>query len=274
MACDVRSIVDYQRYPIAESESHILQEVINRARGELNNNGIALLRGFMLPWAIRQTVRDAEEALPDAFCKKVDHTVYLEECQDSLLEKDHPRNIMSRSCKCCIAHDQIKTDSPLNQLYMSLEMTNFVRRLLHKDVLYRTADPLGALSLQVYRENDGLDWHFDRGEFAVTLLLQAPDGGGRFQYIPSTRSVGNENYDLVKQVLLASKAGQDLSGLGVKEADLQPGTLVVFCGHNSMHRVTPIEGKKSRIITVLSYEKKPDVYLNEYTRMKFCGRLK
>ena len=90
----------------------------------------------------------------------------------------------------------------------------------------------------------------------------------------TNRSDGNENYDLVKQVLLASKAGKDLSVLGMKEADLQPGTLVIFCGHNSMHRVTPIEGKKSRIITVLSYEKRPDVYLNEYTRMKFCGRLK
>ena len=59
----------------------------------------------------------------------------------------------------------------------------------------------------------------------------------------TNRSDGNENYDLVKQVLLASKAGKDLSVLGMKEADLQPGTLVIFCGHNSMHRVTPIEGK-------------------------------
>ena len=90
----------------------------------------------------------------------------------------------------------------------------------------------------------------------------------------TNRSDGNENYDLVKQVLLASKAGKDLSVLGMKEADLQPGTLVIFCGHNLMHRVTPIEGKKSRIITVLSYKKRPDVCLNEYTRMKFCGRLK
>ena len=187
MAGDVRNIINYQRYPIAESKSHILQEIISRARGELNDNGIALLRDFMLPWAIRQTIIDTEEALPDAFCKAVDHTVYLEECQDSVLEKDHARNILCRSSKCCIAHDQIKTNSPLNQLYMSSEMTNFVRLLLNKDTLYRTADPLGALSLQVYRKNDGLDWHFDQGEFAVTLLLQAPEGGGRFQYIPSTR---------------------------------------------------------------------------------------
>lgn len=92
-------------------------------------------------------------------------------------------------------------------------------------MLYRAADPLGALNVHVYREND---W----GEFAVTLLLQAPEGGGLFQYIPSTRSDGNENYDLVRQVLLATKAGQDLMALGVKHADNQPGTLAIFSGKN------------------------------------------
>lgn len=134
-------------------------------------------------------------------------------------------------------------------------------------MLYRTADPLGALNVHVYREND---W----GEFAVTLLLQAPEGGGLFQYIPSTRSDGNENYDLVRQVLLATKAGQDLMALGVKHADNQPGTLAIFSGKNSMHCVTPVGGQKSRILAVLSYEQKPDVHLNEYTRMKFYGCLK
>ena len=187
MACDIKSIIDYQRYPIAEFESHILREIISSAKSELKGNGIAFLPGFLLPWAIRQTILEAEEALPDAFYKTIDHTVYLEECQDPLLENDHARNILCRSSKCCVTRDQIKTNSPLIQLYMSPEMTEFVRILLHRDVLYRTADPLGDLNVHVYRENDQLDWHFDRGQFAVTFLLQAPEGGGRFQYIPLTR---------------------------------------------------------------------------------------
>lgn len=120
MARDIKSIVDYTRYPIAESESHILQEVINRARSELKDNGITLLRGFMLPWAIRQTILEVEEALPIAFRATSDHNVYLEECkEDSVLGKDHARNISSRSSKYCVTHDQIKTNSPLNLLYMS-----------------------------------------------------------------------------------------------------------------------------------------------------------
>ena len=88
------------------------------------------------------------------------------------------------------------------------------------------------------------------------------------------RSEGNENYDLVKSVLLASQTGRDVTDLGVQQADLHPGTLVIFCGHNSMHRVTPVKGNRDIILAVLSYEQKPDVHLNEYTRMKFYGRLR
>ena len=36
MACDVRSIIDYKIYPIAESEGHILWEHISCAKGKLN----------------------------------------------------------------------------------------------------------------------------------------------------------------------------------------------------------------------------------------------
>ena len=43
MACDVRSIIDHQIYPIAESEGHILRENISCARGQLNELKCQLL---------------------------------------------------------------------------------------------------------------------------------------------------------------------------------------------------------------------------------------
>ena len=189
MAGDIAKIVNYSKYPIAESSDNtILQEVIARARHELNEKGIVLLPNFMLPSAISETVTDTEKALPNAFRGISDHNVYLEDCKEEIcLGQDHPSKIISRSSKSCVTHDQITASTPLNKLYMSQEMTNFVRVLLQKEALYRTADALGALNVHVYREGDQLNWHFDRGEFAVTLLLQSPEGGGHFQYIPSTR---------------------------------------------------------------------------------------
>ena len=188
MASDssLAKIINYSTYPIADTDSAVLKAVIERARHKVSENGIALLPNFMLPSAIRETIADTEEVLPNAFRGISDHNVYLEDTKDDL-EPQHPGNIISRSTKSCVTHDQIKPTTPLNQLYMSSEMTNFIRLLLHTEVLYRTADPLGALNIQVYKENDQLNWHFDRGEFAVTLLLQSAEAGGHFQYSPSTR---------------------------------------------------------------------------------------
>jgi hypothetical protein len=86
------------------------------------------------------------------------------------------------------------------------------------------------------------------------------------------RNDQNPNYPKIKDTLLAAREGQDKHG--VKVAQLEAGTLSIFCGHNSMHRVTKIGGEKSRFVGVLSYEKEPDVYLDDYTKLKFCGRLK
>ena len=32
-----------------------------------------------------------------------------------------------------------------------------------------------------------LNWHFDNSEFAITLLLQAPEAGGVFEYVRDLR---------------------------------------------------------------------------------------
>ena len=53
---------------------------------------------------------------------------------------------------------------------------------------------------------------------------------------------------------------------------LQPGTLNVFRGRNTAHRVTPVRGKKSRMIAVFSYFDRPGVVFTESERLGFYGR--
>ena len=171
MTSDIERIINYSKYPITEPNRVILVEVIKRARHELNEKGIALLPDLMLSSALKETITDTEQVLPKAFRGISDHNVYLEDCKEEKLEPNRPSEIISRSSKSCVTHDQIKASTPLNKLYMSQAMTDFVRLLLQRDVLYRTADPLGALNVHVYKEMDQLNWHFDRGEFAVTLRL-------------------------------------------------------------------------------------------------------
>ena len=54
---------------------------------------------------------------------------------------------------------------------------------------------------------------------------------------------------------------------------MDPGTLVLFRGRNSIHRVTPVEGDLTRILAVLAYNSEPNISLSETSRMTFYGRL-
>jgi hypothetical protein len=116
-------------------------------------------------------------------------------------------------------------------------------------------------------EGQELGWHFDNSEFAITLLLQAPHSGGQFQYVRDLRdaTAGEMNFTGVAAVLDGEATVEKLA--------VTPGTLVLFRGRNSMHRVTPTVGEKTRILVVLAYNTKPGIALSEAARMTFFGRL-
>ena len=101
----------------------------------------------------------------------------------------------------------------------------------------------------------------------MTLLLQAPRNGRQFQYVRDLRDAdaGDMNYQGVGDVLDGRTAPFDLA--------ISPGTLVLFRGRNSIHRVTPTIGPLTRILVVLAYNNVPGISLSEAARMTFFGRL-
>ena len=115
------------------------------------------------------------------------------------------------------------------------------------------------------RDGEALNWHFDRSEFTTTLLLQAPDRGGEFQYRSDLRTDSNPNHDGVARLL----RGQDDQ---VRSVALAPGSLNVFRGKNTAHRVSPVQGPNPRTIAVLSYYETEGVEFTERDRMRFYGR--
>jgi hypothetical protein len=54
---------------------------------------------------------------------------------------------------------------------------------------------------------------------------------------------------------------------------LNAGTLNVFRGKNTAHRVTPVEGEHKRIIAVFSYYEKAGVQFSEEEQIGFYGRV-
>ena len=127
------------------------------------------------------------------------------------------------------------------------------------------ADPLARVNVMSYFDGEALNWHFDRSEFTTTLLLQQPERGGRFQFRSGLRTPENPNYDGVADLL----RGKDMA---VREMDPPPGTLTVFRGRNTAHRVTPVQGRRSRMVAVFSYYERPDKCFSTSERIGFYGR--
>ena len=53
---------------------------------------------------------------------------------------------------------------------------------------------------------------------------------------------------------------------------LSAGTLNVFRGLNTPHRVTPVEGSRSRMVAVFSFYDRPGVRFSTEERIGFYGR--
>jgi predicted 2-oxoglutarate/Fe(II)-dependent dioxygenase YbiX len=126
---------------------------------------------------------------------------------------------------------------------------------------------LSSINLHYANEGQELGWHFDNSSFAITLLVQSPKGGGEFEYVTNLRnaSQGDMNYDGVNQVL----AGK----VNSKKLAVSAGDLVLFRGRDALHRVTPTQGDRTRMLVVLAYNSEPNVALSESARTTFYGRL-
>jgi hypothetical protein len=144
-------------------------------------------------------------------------------------------------------------------------MAVFLADVMEKPRLHIMADPLAGANVMEYRDGEGLNWHFDRSEFTTTLLLQKPEEGGEFEYRTDLRSDNEPNYDGVARLLV----GADPEARILK---LSPGTLNVFRGRNTAHRVTATRGPRERIIAVFSYYEKPGVSFTDEERIGFYGR--
>ena len=257
-------VVDLERYPIDRLDSSAGHDLVARCRSELAATGASDVEGFMRPAAVASVVDWAITAMPDAWWTDTEHNVYFT-ADDPDLPADDPRRTRVRSAKGGLAYDQIPSDSPLRVAYESDELTAFVGAALGSEVLYRHADELGALNVMYYAEAGGHGWHFDGADAVVTLMLQPPLGGGQFEYVPMLRSADNENLEGVRRLLQGDRSGiRSMSGTA--------GTLALFRGHHSPHRVTTVTGPRPRIIAVLSYASTPDARLSGHVKQLFHGR--
>ncbi len=260
----MRHILDLDRYPLDAPGSAPGRNLLERCRRDLHETGMFSLSELIRPEALALCVADLEPLFETAaFTHCREHNIYFD---DAIREvaPDHPALRRFGTINHTVCADRI-AGSAISQIYEWQPLIDFLAAAMDKARLYPMADPLARINVMAYGAGEQLNWHFDRAEFTTTCLLQAPLAGGVFRYRSDLRSDTDPNYDGVGRLL----AGEDEF---VRSLPLAPGTLNVFKGKNTAHRVTPVEGDRARIIAVFSYFEEPGVSFSEKERLGFYGR--
>jgi len=260
----VEEAIDLKRYPIDRPDSKEYRDLIAACRHDLARDGMFNLAGFLKPEAVALSVSQVKPVLErESFTHTREHNIYFKPKIDGL-PPDHPALRKVRTTNHTICTDQL-AETLIRSVYEYPPMAFCLAEVMGKPRLHIMADPLAGANVMEYRDGEGLNWHFDRSEFTTTLLLQRPQEGGEFEYRTDLRSDSDPNYDGVARLLLgADPAAQKL--------ELAPGTLNVFRGRNTAHRVTATRGARERIIAVFSYYEKPGVSFSDEERVGFYGR--
>ncbi len=258
-----QSLVDTDRYPVDQLGSGSGLSFAQRCRQEYLENGLCVLPGFIRPEALSQLASEANQYSDQAFFCKSTHNAYLTE-DDASFPANGVERQQEQTYVGSVPYDRIGAETRLRSLYLWDPLKEFIRVVLGKDQLHRFADPLGACSVNVFVEGGEHGWHFDESEFTVTLMLQAPEEGGAFEYVPLIRGTADEK-QIVQKVL-------DGDRQGVHELPFTAGTLLIFGGRQTIHRVTRVSGEQPRLVPVLCYSEQPGMKNSDSVRKLFWGR--
>lgn len=245
---DIAQIINLDRYPIDRPGSSELLSLMAGGRAALEDRALFSLEGFIRPEMIAPMARELEGIVPRAVRYDGMRLAYDE--ADPAMADDHPRNQRHLSRYHQVLNYQIANDSPLRQVYFWQPLTDFLGELCGHQTFHRSDCPHLSLTAKIAGEGDTDGWHYDSNDVMFSILLQAPEAGGAFEYLPYIRSETEENYDGV------AAAVADPQAKTVRPA-MAPGNLTVFKGDLSFHRVTPVEGDRKRIVALFCYDRRP-----------------
>ena len=232
---------------------------------------MSILPGFLRADVLPDLVAECDALAEGAFLQDVQGTPYLELPDPDAWPAGHPRVTWDRSAVHTVAYDRFSpAHSPLRALFEWDDLMELVSRILGRAPLYRYADPLGAMNLAVMHEGDALGWHFDQTDFVVSLAIQPSDAGGEFENVQRLRWTDgggiDERYDTVARVLAGD--AREL----VTTVPMTPGTLMLFEGRWSLHRVTAVVGDTPRHVALFGYDTQPGTMSSDLLKLVRYGR--
>jgi hypothetical protein len=263
-ALNMEEVFNLSRYPFFNSSESKRQALLQDCQEKLKTTGSCEFPEFVTPAALDTLTTESRALAKGAFFKTVHGNAYLAPGDDTL-PATHPLRMIEDTTVGVVAYDEYPQGSMLKAIYEFDPLMQFIGDILQLKTIYRYADPMGALNLSVMRKGDYLRWHFDQTDFVTSLSIESSESGGEFEFVPLIRDKNNENYDDIRKALLNEHPG-------IINIANKPGTLVLFKGRYSIHRVTRITGDTPRLMGLLAYDEHPNINSTDHLRMMRYGR--
>jgi hypothetical protein len=260
---DLSQIIDVDRYPMGPWGSPAYQ-LRTEARRQFDETGVCIFDRFLRAEAVEAVLSEIDPRVDQAYVSTTSSTVYLEP-GSKIWPPEDPRRMEEITTVGTLAEDQLPGDSWLRRLHGAAAFQELIGDIVGSSRLYGYADGLTSVNVLVFKRGHRLGWHFDEAEYAVTLMLKPASSGGVFEYAPFARRSGTDGGSAIRSVIS-----------GVREqvtVPMRAGSLMIFRGRDSLHRVTAVRSGAPRIVAVLSYDKCAGLRLSEHDRRLFYGRI-
>lgn len=262
-------MINLDRYPIADMDSPEANALIQRCREQFDDAVSCHLEGFLKPEVVEALAAEVAALQHLANRYSVERGAYnLHDPKQGLeyqeqMAADDPRLVLHRRHQRWLGTDDLASTA-LSMLYNWPNLTEFVAAVLDQTPLYTIDDPLMRVLVNINGNGDELGWHVDSHDFAVTLLLKGTAKGGLYQYVPMT-GPGDANYDEVPAIFAGDQSH-------VRTVPMEAGSLVLFRGRNTLHRVTPVESDDLRLLALFAYEPVPNRVFGDAFKQSVLGR--
>lgn len=165
--------VNLDRYPIHEPDGIAGRALVAQAQEMMERDTLCLLEGFLRENAVAALATEITQLEPQAHQLDYRATPYGW-MNNAGFPPEHPRSQLPRRTCSTITTEQLEPAGACLELYGFDELTEFVRRLLNYDTLYRTACPTLSVQINVMAEEETFGWHFDTNDGVVSFTIQNP----------------------------------------------------------------------------------------------------
>ncbi len=261
---DLDDLLSTDRYPL-DPDDPAWSGVVAKVRQDLAERGCSVLHEFVRPDRLEALRAECAGVVPLAYYDVQTVNVY-NSSPAAELPDGHPGRVTMERGNAFVARDDIPDSLWIHRLYTDPRFAAFLAACFGVPRIFPLADPLAGLCVNVVPPGKEHPWHFDTNEYAVSMVTQAPEAGGVFEYCPAIRSTTDEHLDDVAGVL----AGDTTL---VRRLELRPGDLQIFRGRYSLHRVSRVDGSSGRHSAIFSYSERPDVVGSPVRTRQLFGRL-